>query len=117
MVAPVCQAGDQLELTCNTSVALQTWQLTVISESREAMTFMRSIQSIGPSGLVESQPLTINSTIMFIFSRLSTPDNLPLITRLIISNVSEGLNGVEISCTGAGTSDSATTAIRIIGGT
>ena len=79
------------------------------------MTYMRSVQSVGPAG-VNTQPLIINSTVMFTFSRLSTRDNLPLISRLIISNVSEGLNGVEISCTDAAMSDSATTAIHIVGG-
>ena len=80
------------------------------------MTYYTLIQSVGPTGLVNTQPLTINSTVMFTFSRLSTEDDLPLISRVIINNVSEGLNGVEMHCTDAGMVDLATTTIQIIGG-
>ena len=107
----VCEAGDQLELTCNSSSPLQTWQFTAISASGAAMTYDTLIQSVGPTGLVNTQPLTINSTVMFTFSRLSTEEDLPL-----INNVSEGLNGVEMHCTDAGMVDSVTTIIQIIGG-
>ena len=64
---------------------------------------------------MNTQPLTINSTIIFTFSRLSNESDLPLISRVIIDNVSEGLNGVEICCTDARMIDSAIT-IQIIGG-
>ena len=117
MVALVCEAGDQLELTCNSSSPLHTWQFTVISESGEAMTYKTLIQSAGPTGLLSSQEqLTINSTIMFTFSRLSTERDTSLITRVIIDSVSEGLNGVEIQCIDAGMINAATTTIHIIGG-
>ena len=82
------------------------------------MIYMKSVQSVGPTGLghVNSQSLTINSTIMFTFSRLSTERDVPLISRVIISNVSNGLNGVEVSCRDAAMSNSATTAIHLIQG-
>ena len=81
------------------------------------MTYETRIQSAGPTGqLVNTQPLTINSTVMFTFSRLSAEDGVPLISRVIINNVSEGLNGVEIHCTDAKRVDSATSTIQIIGG-
>ena len=57
------------------------------------------IQSLGHTGLLNSQPLTVNSTVMFTFSRLSNESDLPLISRVIVDNVSEGLNGVEMRCT------------------
>ena len=79
------------------------------------MTYETRIQSLGPTGLVNS-PLIINSTVMFTFSRLSTERDLPLITRVIIENVSEGLNGVEMRCTDAGMINTATSTIQIIGG-
>ena len=114
-VALVCEAGDQLQLTCNSSSPLHTWQFTAISKSGAAMTYETCIQSLGPTGLVNSL-LIINSTVMFTFSRLSTKRDLPLITRVIIDNVSEGLNGVEMRCADAGMINSATTTIQIIGG-
>ena len=80
------------------------------------MTYNTLIQTAGPTGLVNTQPLTVNSTVVFTFSRLSTEDDLPLITRVIIDNVSEGLNGVEMRCTDAGMVDSATTTVHVIGG-
>ena len=116
MVALVCAAGDQLQLTCNSSSPLHTWQFTAINESGAAMTYNIRIQSSGSTGLVNPQPQTINSTIMLTFSRLSTQDDSPLISRVIINNVSEGLNGVEMRCTDAGMINSATTTIQIIGG-
>ena len=119
VVAPVCQAGDQLELMCTTSGALQTWQLTVISGA--AMIYnnniMRSVQSAGPSGVANSQPLIINFTITFTFSRLSTRDFLSLISRLSISSVSGGLNEVQVNCVDVVTFESAMTTILIVGGT
>ena len=116
MTALVCEAGDQLELTCNSSSPLHTWQFTVISDRGAAMTYDFDIQSVGPTGLVNIQSLTINSTIMFTFSRLSNDSDVPLISRVIISNVGEGLNGVEVQCTDARMTNSATTTIQIIGG-
>ena len=53
---------------------------------------------------------------MFTFSRLSTEDGVPVISRVIINNVSEGLNGVEIQFIEAGMINSATSTIHIIGG-
>ena len=116
MMALVCEVGGQLELTCNSSSPLHAWLFTAISESGAAMTYETRIQSASPTGLVNTQPLTINSTVMFTFSRLSAEDGVPLISRVIINNVSEGLSGVEIHCTDAGMVDSATTTIQIIGG-
>ena len=76
------------------------------------MNFMHSVTADGPSGVLP--PVTVNST-MFTYSRLSARDRLPLISRLIISSVSEGLNGVEVSCMDLEASESTTTTIRIIG--
>ena len=112
-IAPVCQAGDQLELTCSTQGELQTWQFVAISESGVVFTVTRSVSSGGSAG-VDSQPLIINSTIAFTFSRLSTRDSLPLISRMTISHVSEGLNGTRVNCLDSITSESATTTIHII---
>ena len=115
-IAPICQAGDQRKLTCSTSGVLQTWKFTAISESGAAMTFTRTVSSGGSTG-VDSQPLIINSTLMFTFSRLSCQGSLPLISRMTIDPVTEGLNGTRVNCLDGITSESATTTLHIIGGT
>ena len=113
----MCQVGDQLELTCTSSDVLQSWQFTAISESgpAAAVTYTRSVTSVGSSG-VDSQPITINTTIMITFSRLSTQNELPLMSRILINFVSEGLNGTEVNCVNTVTSEAATTTIHVIGG-
>ena len=72
---------------------------------------MRTVSSVGSSG-VDSQPIAINRTIMITFSRLSTQNELPLISRMLINSVSEGLNGVQVECVAA--PEVATTTIHII---
>ena len=110
-VAPVCQEGDQLELTCSVTGVFLRWEFTVILERGSATTFMPVITSDGPSGIPPS--LMVNST-TFTFLRLSAQDVSPLISRMIISPVSEGLNRVQISCKDVEVSESATTTIRIV---
>ena len=112
-VAPVCQIGDPLELTCNTSNTLHTWQFTAIPESGSAVNYTRLVSSVGSSG-VSSLPIIINTTIVITFSRLSNQNVLPLISRMLISNVSKGLDGVQVECVAA--TEVATTTIHIIGG-
>ena len=115
-IAPICQVGDELKLTCSTTEVLQTWQFIAIPESGTAVTFARSVSSGGSTG-VDSQPLIINSTIMFTFSRLSCQGSLPLMSRMTIDPVTEGLNGTRVNCLDGITSESATTTIYVIGGT
>ena len=114
-VAPVCQVGDQLELMCTVTGMFQTWRFTAIPESGSAVTYMRNILSTRSSG-VDSQPTTINTTIMITFSRISTQNELPLISRMVINTVSEGFNGTEVNCVNSVTSEVATTTIHVIGG-
>ena len=116
VIAPVCHTGDQLELRCTSPGVLLTWQVTATAENGAPATYTRSVTSVGPSGLVNSQPLTINSTIVFTFSRLSSRDDLPLVSGMTINSVSEGLNGVAVNCTDVSTTESATSTIHIIGG-
>ena len=109
--APVCQAGDQLELTCSLSGTFLRWQFTAVRESGVPETYMRTVSSGGTGGV--SSPFIINSTIEITFVRLSTQ---PLTSRMTISSVSEGLNGVRVNCIDVAISESAATTIRIIGG-
>lgn len=114
VVAPTCQAGDQLELTCDTSGVLQRWQLIANPESG-AVTQLQQVSSAGSTG-VQSEPLVIES-VMFTASRLSGQGSLPLVSRMIINPVSEGLNGSEVNCVDTLADETARTMILIIGGT
>ena len=94
VVAPACQAGDQLELTCTTSGRSHSWQL-IPNPGSGAATSLRKI-SIGSTG-VEADPVVINF-VMFTFSRLSGPGSLPLMSRMTVSGVSQSLNGSQVTC-------------------
>ena len=110
-VVPVCQAGDQLHLTCTSSGTFHRWEFTVFPES---MTYPSTpVTSAGTSGV--SQTLTISSSTIT-FSRLSAQDSSPLISRVVVGPVSSGLNGTVVNCfEGISWTESvATTVIRII---
>ena len=112
-VAPVCQVGDQLELRCTTTTGMNhRWKFTVFPEN---ITHTSYVTSFGMSGTPPS--LTI-STSMITFSRLSGPNSLPLVSRIVVSPVSSGLNGTVVNCfEGILSTDSVTTSsIYIIGG-
>ena len=96
--------GSQLELTCTTTRDFLQWRLSVITRL-----FIRTITS---ASNVMSQ-LVVNSTV-FTFTRLSAEGNLPVVSRLLISPVSWGLNGTEMSCMDLITSETAVTIIKII---
>ena len=113
VVAPVCQAGDQLELTCTTSGQLHSWQL-IANPGSGAATSLRSISSLGSTG-VDAEPVVINS-VMFTFSRLSGQSSSLLISRMTVSGVSQSLNGSQVRCAMMPNDESATTTILIIGG-
>ena len=107
-VAPVCQVGDQLELTCSVAGVFIRWQFTVILEDGRAMTFMPIVTAGGSSGV--PPPRMANPT-TFTFSRLSTQ---PLTSTMTINPVSEGLNGVQMSCEDVKASESATTTVQLV---
>ena len=110
-VAPVCQAGDQLELICTSSGTIHRWEFTVFPESVTHTT--SPVTSEGTSGT--PQPLAFSSSTIT-FSRLSGQDSLPLVSRVTVSPVSSGLNETVVNCfEGISSTDSvATTTIRII---
>ena len=108
VVAPVCQAGDQLELTCSVAGVFLRWEFTVILEDGRSRTFMPVVTAGGSSGV---QPPRMANSTRFTFSRLSIQ---PLTSTMTINNVSEGLNGVQMNCVDVETSESATTTIQIV---
>ena len=110
-LAPVCQAGDQLELTCTSSGTVHRLEFTVSSEGVTHTTV--PITSEGTSGVTSR--LTFSNS-MITLSRLSAQDSSPLVSRSVFSPVSSGLNGTVVKCfEGISSTDSvATTIIRII---
>ena len=52
VVAPVCQTGDQLELTCSLIGRLLRWEYTVRLENGAPITVMPTITSGGTSGVL-----------------------------------------------------------------
>ena len=110
-VAPVCRVGDQLELMCTSSGTIHRWEFIFLPENILHTT--APVSSAGTSGV--PQPLTVSGS-MITFSRLSGQDILPLISRAVVSHVTNGLNGAVVNCfEGVSSTDSvATTTIRII---
>ena len=109
-VAPVCQAGDQLELTCTSSGTIHRWEVTVMMP--QAMNFpLTPILSIGGT----PQLVMINNS-TFTASKLSGDGSLPLMSRIMVNPVSAVLNGTVVNCfEGSSSTESvATTTIRII---
>ena len=95
-VAPVCQEGGQLDLTCNTSsgsVIKHSWEFTIFPENVTHTT--RPVTAIGESGI---PPVLTVRTSMITFSRLSGPNILSLISRVTVNPVSSFLNGSVVKC-------------------
>ena len=89
----------------------------MIIESGSASVHRLNVVSDGPDGVPPS--VIVNST-TFTVLRLSAQDTTPLMSRMIINPVSEGLNGVQVACIDAEESNSTAatvvTTIQIIGG-
>ena len=106
--AYVCNAGDILELTCNTTESTQEWSLSLKEMSN---TIYQSISST----TVGTRTGMINTS-QFSITRISGRNETPLISMLTISSVNEGLNGsLNITCRLLRPSTSmATTTVHII---
>ena len=110
--AIICE-GEPLELTCSTNVTILGWSSSpLMNEQGQVQRFMRFISSIGVSQQVSN--MTFNST-LFNVSRVSSQDELPLVSRLVIIPVSKDLNGTKINCTEQRTSnETASTTINVM---
>ena len=107
-VASVC-SGDQLELTCTTSGRVLEWAFALVLDNVVTRAYTKGLTTDTEA----PEPLLINST-RFTFSRLSLPNSLPLISILVISPVTVGLNGTEVNCTDVQTSETVSTTITTI---
>ena len=82
------------------------------------MTYIRLVTSLSDCAVHVSGLLTINTSTITI-SRLSDQGSSLLISRMVVSPVSNGLNGTVVKCFEGGSSSTepvATTTIYIIGG-
>ena len=93
--APVCH-GEQLQLTCNTTEIYLKWSYSLYNEQGLLINYTRKISSLDISQ--QHSQIVVNST-LFDFIRISDR-GLPLISTLTINSVGNGLNGVDIGCTG-----------------
>ena len=110
-VAPVCQAGDELQLTCSTNGTFIRWSFTVRNDQGRLQQYQRFISQDGTRQTHESV-ITVNS-IIFTFMRTSAQGDSPLISTLVINSVNRDLNATTINCEDAETSMTASTTIRL----
>ena len=103
--------GDQLELTCSLTGRVLEWNINLLLEDDSFEYVLDSVSQISPS-----HTITVNS-IMFTFSRVSSPNSQPLTSRLVISQVNSSIiNGTVVNCADRETRDSSSTVINVITG-
>ena len=84
-----------------------------IREDGSVSNFMLDVTADGPDG---APPSAMANSTTFAILRLSAQDITPLVSRMIINPVSEGLNGVQVTCEDRISNSAAITTIQIIGG-
>ena len=92
-VAPVCHAGDPLQLTCTASVEFMRWSIFQVNE--EILT--RSVQFNSRDANQMPRSIDINLTTLT-YMRTSAQFASPLVSTLSIDSVSIGLNGTVVNC-------------------
>ena len=110
VVAPVCQVGNELELTCSTNGSFMRWIFTVGNEQGVPQEYRRNINSL--DGPRQMTVIEVNST-TFTTMRTSAQGVSPLISTLVINSVSNDLNGTVVHCQDVGTSTTASTTIKL----
>ena len=101
-IAPVC-LGDQLELTCTTTERFLEWRFTLAE--------MNNYQQLVSVTTRVTVDLNVSHT-LFIFSKNSTQNSLPLISALLINPASNILNGTVVNCVERETGESSSTVIN-----
>ena len=92
--ALVC-GGGHLELTCTTEGAFHEWDFR-ISENGTVTTSGRLLNYQAQLIIV---PITVIDSIIFNISRVSLPESVPLVSKLVITPTRSSLNGTEVMCT------------------
>ena len=107
-VTSVC-SGGQLELTCTVPGTFLEWSFFLVPEGETmARRFFRTIHLESATSDLEVNSLT------FTFSIISADGSQPLVSRLLIAPVSDGLNGTEVNCTDILASNTSSTHIKVI---
>ena len=108
--ASACR-GDQLELTCDITGRFLEWSFPLIPEGdTTARRYARVLNPNSPTSALEVNSITFTFSIIY----AGPGDSLPLTSRLLISQVSDGLNGTEVNCTDVRTSETVSTIVKTI---
>ncbi|MCG8624496.1 MAG: hypothetical protein MJE68_21195 [Proteobacteria bacterium] len=112
-VAPVCRAGDPLQLTCTASVEFLRWNILRANEQGTLVDVInREIINSRDDYRTRNTPLDSS---VIIFMRISDQEDSPLVSALSIDSVNIALNGTVVNCTDlANPMTSVSTAIQII---
>ena len=103
---PLCM-GDKREFVCTVEGIFAEW--TVSQDGPNIpYNFMRIVQNT----VQMSSTMIVNYT-TFNFSRISVLNSLPLVTSLIISNVTSDLNGTMVTCRDRITQDSSSALLQV----
>ena len=113
-VVTVC-SGDQLELICmitdsGADFTVLQWNATLNINTTSPMSYERRISSSSPND--QYQQFVVNST-TFTSSRVSAQNEFPLVSRLLINSVT---NGLSVRCRDDTTLGSSTSIISITNG-
>ena len=93
--AVICE-GELLELTCLTNTTFLGWKTLLPLEQGRTHSYLRYIFAMDETEQASSY--NVNST-SFNASRISSKDELPLVSRIVINPVTTDLNGTEVNCT------------------
>jgi hypothetical protein len=96
---------------CTTAGGFLRWKFNVTRGLNDTVTQTRTIQAAVPAVDAMFQ-LLVNST-MFNFSRTSAEGSLPVMSKAVISHVSNSLNGTVMNCIDLVTSSLSSTIIII----
>ena len=95
----ICPGEQRTTLMCSTHHIFLEWSVSTIGQPSLRET--RSISSLDPNLVIS--PIMMHSA-NFTFSRVSSPMLLPLVSAMMIKNVTSNLEGTVISCTGLNSS-------------
>ena len=105
-IAPVC-SGDEVEYNCTVRGRGLEWIITLPQD----MTIEHPFNSVEQSFPVHT--VTV-SNISFTFSRISPPNNHPLISRLLISPATSVVNGTVVVCEDGVTHANSSTRVNVV---
>ena len=117
-VAPVCRAGDPLQLTCTAvlagSVQIIRWRIFSVINDQGTLSEITNSVLIDNSDDNQRKIKEVAS-VTFTYARTSAQRTSPLVSTLSIDSVSVGLNGTVVNCSDVSNPmTSASTTIEII---